>query len=158
MKLTSSGFENEGKIPSKYTCDGKNTNPPLTIAEVPKGTKSLALIMDDPDVPKNIRKDGVWDHWIVFNIPPDLTEIKEGKEPQGTHGLGTGNNTEYYGPCPPDREHRYFFKLYALDCKLELLEKATKRDVEVTPCSTWSLSASAESSKEPRHEKTSWLI
>ncbi len=130
MKLTSSAFEHEGKIPSDYTCDGENRNPPLTISEVPPGTQSLVLIMDDPDVPKHLREDGMWDHWVVFNMPPDLREIKEGEEPRGTHGIGTGGNTEYFGPCPPDREHRYFFKLYALDTKLDLEEKATKLQVE----------------------------
>lgn len=130
MKLTSTVFENGGKIPAKYTCDGKNINPPLTISEVPSSAKNLVLIMDDPDVPKHLRKDGMWDHWIVFNIPPSLTEIQEGEEPQGIHGMGTGGNLNYYGPCPPDREHRYFFKLYALDTELNLPPKATKQEVE----------------------------
>jgi Raf kinase inhibitor-like YbhB/YbcL family protein len=130
MKLESAAFEHGGKIPSKYTCDGENSNPPLTIADVPSGAKSLVLIMDDPDVPKTIRKDGMWDHWVVFNIPPDLRAIKEGEEPEGVQGAGTGGNEDYFGPCPPDREHRYFFKLYALDAKLDLPEKASKRQVE----------------------------
>jgi Raf kinase inhibitor-like YbhB/YbcL family protein len=130
MKLTSTAFENKGKIPSKYTCDGPNTNPPLRISDVPSGAKSLALIMDDPDVPKNLRKDGMWDHWVVFNIPANLREIKEGEEPRGVHGSGTAGNANYYGPCPPDREHRYFFKLYALDGELDLPAKATKAQVE----------------------------
>jgi len=130
MKLESTAFEHGGKIPSKHTCDGENSNPPLTIADVPSGAKSLVLIMDDPDVPKSIRKDGMWDHWVVFNIPPDLPEIKTGEEPEGVHGAGTGGNENYFGPCPPDREHRYFFKLYALDAKLDLPRKASKRQVE----------------------------
>jgi Raf kinase inhibitor-like YbhB/YbcL family protein len=130
MQLTSSAFEQRGKIPAKYTCDGENINPPLTISDVPSEAKSLVLIMDDPDVPKHLRADGMWDHWIVFNIPPNLTQIEEGKEPEGIHGVGTGNNLDYYGPCPPDREHRYFFKLYALDTQLNLPEKATKQQVE----------------------------
>ncbi len=130
MKLTSTVFEHGGKIPAKYTCDGKNINPPLTISQVPSSAKNLVLIMDDPDVPKRLRKDGMWDHWIVFNIPPSLTEIQEGEEPQGIHGTGTGGNLNYYGPCPPDREHRYFFKLYALDTELNLPPKATKQEVE----------------------------
>lgn len=130
MKLTSPAFEHEGKIPAKYTCDGENINPPLKIADVPSGAKSLVLIMDDPDVPKYLRKDGMWDHWVVFNIPPGVREIKEGEEPQGTHGIGTGSNLNYMGPCPPDREHRYFFKLYALDTELNLPEKATKQQIE----------------------------
>ncbi len=77
MKLTSSVFEDGGSIPSKYTCDGKSTNPPLTISDVPVGIKSLTLIVEDPDVPKYIRPDGLWVHWVVFNISPTTTEIKE---------------------------------------------------------------------------------
>lgn len=130
MKLTSSAFEHEGKIPAKYTCDGENINPPLKITDIPSAAKSLVFIMDDPDVPKYLRKDGMWDHWVVFNIPASLREIKEGEEPEGTHGIGTGGNLNYMGPCPPDREHRYFFKLYALDKELNLPEKAAKQQVE----------------------------
>lgn len=130
MKLTSPAFEHEGKIPSKHTCDGENANPALTISDVPAGAKSLVLIMDDPDVPKHLRADGMWDHWVVFDIPADLSEVQEGEEPAGTHGIGTSGNLEYNGPCPPDREHRYFFKLYALDTELGLPEKSTKSQVE----------------------------
>lgn len=130
MKLTSSAFSHEDKIPSKYTCDGDNINPPLSISDVPPGAKSLVLLMDDPDVPKTIRKDGMWDHWVVFNIPPSVREIEEGMEPDGTHGAGTGGNESYFGPCPPDREHRYFFKLYALEKELDLPKGAKKSQVE----------------------------
>jgi Raf kinase inhibitor-like YbhB/YbcL family protein len=130
MKLTSTAFKNGGKIPSKHTCDGPNINPPLNIADVPSGAKSLVLVMDDPDVPKNLRKDGMWDHWVVFNIPVTVQEIKEGEEPKGVHGIGTSQNLKYNGPCPPDREHRYFFKLYALEMELDLPQKATKKQVE----------------------------
>ncbi len=130
MELTTPAFENEGTIPSKYTCDGPNVNPELLISGVPENAKSLVLIMDDPDVPKHIREDGMFDHWVVFNIPPDTTKIAEGKEPEGTPGLGTSGDTGYFGPCPPDREHRYFFKLYALDTTLELPEKTDKVTVE----------------------------
>ncbi len=128
MKLNSSVFENYGNIPSKYTCDGENINPPLEISEVPVGTKSFVLIMDDPDAVKPAGK--VWDHWIVFNIPSSETVIKEGEEPSGVHGSGTGGNSDYYGPCPPDGEHRYFFKVYALDIDLDLSAGATKPEVE----------------------------
>jgi Raf kinase inhibitor-like YbhB/YbcL family protein len=130
MKLTSPAFDPDGKIPSKYTCDGENINPPLIISDVPDRAASFVLIMDDPDVPKRLRADGMWDHWVVFNIPPSTREIVEGEEPQGTHGMGTSGNLSYFGPCPPDREHRYFFKLYALDTELTLAEKATKHQVE----------------------------
>jgi len=130
MKLTSSAFENEGKIPSKYTCDGANISPPLSISDVPAQAQSLVLIAEDPDVPKKIRQDGMWDHWVVFNMPPDIKEIDEGKEPPGTPGKGTNGDTGYFGPCPPDREHRYFFRLYALDTKLELAEGSDKAAVQ----------------------------
>lgn len=132
MKLEGTAFEHEGTIPTKYTCDGKNISPPLRISEVPEGTKSLVLIMDDPDVPKNIRPDGVWDHWLVWNIPPETAEVLEGQEPNGVVGKNTGGSFGYRGPCPPDREHRYFFKLYALDTNLDLpAETATKAQLEV---------------------------
>jgi Raf kinase inhibitor-like YbhB/YbcL family protein len=86
--------------------------------------------MEDPDVPKNLREDGMWDHWVVFNIPPEVREIQEGTEPQGIGGVGTNGELGYFGPCPPDREHRYFFKLFALDTQLDLPEKSTKSKVE----------------------------
>jgi len=130
MKLASPAFENGEKIPSRFTCDGAAVSPPLTISDVPSGAKSLVLIMDDPDVPRVLRSDGIWDHWVVFNIPVDTAEIAEGEEPDGTHGKGTGGNLNYFGPCPPDREHRYFFKVYALDAELDLPEGATKQQVE----------------------------
>lgn len=130
MKLTSTAFQHEAHIPRQYTCDGANINPPLAISDIPATAKSLVLIMDDPDVPKYLREDGMWDHWLVFNIPTSTHIIKEGEEPTGTPGLGTGGNSKYYGPCPPDGEHRYFFKLYALDIKLSLPEKSTKPVIE----------------------------
>lgn len=130
MELSSPAFENEGQIPSKYTCDGANISPELNISGVPANAESLVLIMDDPDVPKHIREDGMFDHWVVFNIPSDTTKIPEGQEPRGTPGLGTSGGTGYFGPCPPDREHRYFFKLYAIDTTLDLPEKSDKVTVE----------------------------
>lgn len=130
MRLRSSAFEANGSIPSQYTCDGSNTSPPLTISGVPPAAASLVLIMDDPDVPATIRPDGVWDHWIVFNMPPDTTDIPPALEPAGTPGTGTSGATGYHGPCPPDREHRYMFKLYALDATLDLPAGATKADIE----------------------------
>lgn len=128
MKITSSAFEHGGKIPSKYTCDGEDINPGLVISEVPGEAKSLVLIMDDPDAVKPAGK--VWDHWIVWNIPADTTEIAEGEKPKGMHGRGTSGNLNYHGPCPPDAEHRYYFKLYALDSELDIAEGSTKKDVE----------------------------
>ncbi|PIO08546.1 YbhB/YbcL family Raf kinase inhibitor-like protein [Candidatus Pacearchaeota archaeon CG10_big_fil_rev_8_21_14_0_10_34_12] len=125
MELRSPAFENGGKIPSKYTCDSEDLSPRLEISNIPEGTKSLVLIMDDPDAPI-----GMWVHWVVFNISPETKVIPEGEEPKGIHGKGTGGNKDYMGPCPPGGEHRYFFKLYALDTELDLNEGATKTDVE----------------------------
>jgi|SRR3989338_2783889 len=133
MKLTSPAFTEGGKIPSKYTCDGQNINPPLQFSDVPKGAQALVLVMDDPDIPDFAKEKfniEVWDHWVIFNIPADTREIPEGKNPPGKLGRNTGGNNTYGGPCPPDREHRYFFKLYALDAELELPEGATKAEVE----------------------------
>lgn len=129
MKITSTAFGHEGKIPSKYTCDGENINPPLFFKEVPKDAKSLVLIMEDPDVPIYIRQDCTWDHWVLFNISPETTEIGTNQQ-TGTAGITTSNKLKYGGPCPPDREHRYYFKLYALDIKLDLKEGATKKQVQ----------------------------
>jgi len=128
LKLTSSKFNNNESIPSEYTCDGSDINPPLKISGMPENAKSLTLIMDDPDVPKHLREDGMWDHWIKFNIPPNTTTINENEEPDGISGLGT--SIKYHGPCPPDRQHRYFFKLYALDTILNLDEGVSKQEVE----------------------------
>ena len=133
MKIESTAFGHEGKIPSQYTCDGSNINPPLTISDVPKNTKSLVLLMDDPDIPDLVKEKfniQVWDHWVVFNIPPNVKEIAENKTPPGEIGKNSRGVNAYGGPCPPDREHRYFFKLYALDCELSLPEGSSKAEVE----------------------------
>ena len=127
MRLTSPAFKHNGSIPSKYTCDGKNISPELNFNEIPDETKTLALIMEDPDVPKTIRVDGMWDHWIIWNIPSKINAIKEGGD-LGVKGRNTRNKLRYTGPCPPDREHRYFFKLFALDIKLNLQEGANKKN------------------------------
>ena len=128
MKLASSAFLDGQAIDKKYTCDGDNVNPPLSISDIPDEAKSLVIIMDDPDA--LIPAGRVWDHWIVFDIPTKTTEILEGQEPRGTHGLGTRGNLDYHGPCPPDKEHTYIFKLYALDKMLHLDEGADKEEVE----------------------------
>ena len=125
MKLTSPAFGHNGKIPSEYTCDGSDTSPELNITDVPKNAKSLVLINDDPDAPV-----GVWDHWIVFNIPPTTAKIEEGSEPEGLGGKNSWGKTGYGGPCPPSGVHRYFFTLYALDATLNLKEGATKKQIE----------------------------
>ncbi len=123
LHVSSPAFENNKLIPAKYTCDGDDVSPPLTIGSIPEGTKSLVLIVDDPDAPM-----GTWDHWVVWNIPPTRS-IAEGTVP-GTEGLNTYRRHSYGGPCPPSGTHRYFFKVYALDTVLSLSSNATKRDVE----------------------------
>jgi len=128
MQIVSPKFDNNGNIPSQYTCDGQDINPPLEFKDVPVDARSLVLIMDDPDAIKPAGK--VWDHWIVFNILPDTKEVLEGQEPGGIHGLGTSNNLKYHGPCPPDGQHRYIFKLYALDIALDLPEASNKKQIE----------------------------
>jgi len=128
--MTSPSFEHEGDIPRRHSCEGENLSPELRISGVPDDAASLVLIMDDPDVPLALREDGMWDHWIVYDIPPGTTRIAEGTEPEGTHGLGTADNLDYFGPCPPDTRHRYYFKLYALDTRLDLPERASKQQIE----------------------------
>jgi Raf kinase inhibitor-like YbhB/YbcL family protein len=130
MQIKSSAFKNGEKIPSLYTCDGKNINFPLEFVDVSPMTKSFVLVMEDPDVPSYVRKDGLWVHWLVYNIPPTLRFIEENTTPPGIVGKGTGGVVGYQGPCPPDREHRYFVKLYALNAMLALEGKATKDVVE----------------------------
>lgn len=115
MKITSPVFAYGQSIPKKYTCQGLDISPPLTILDVPPGTKSLALIMEDPDVPPHIREDGLWVHWVVYNIPPTQHEAYEGTSDWGQFGVNTSGACQYQGPCPPDRMHRYFFHVFALD-------------------------------------------
>lgn len=130
MKISSPAFINFGKIPRRYTCEGDEINPPLQFSEIPKDTKSLVLIMEDPDVPKHLRKDGMWDHWILFNIDPVIQKIDENTTPPACVGVNTSGRTRYDPPCPPDREHRYFFKLYAIKKMLDLPTGSSKKDVE----------------------------
>ncbi len=125
MKISSSAFADGKSIPSKYTCDGADTSPPLSIEGVPPGAKSLALIMDDPDAPG-----GTFDHWIVWNIDPKTTAIAEGQSPKGITGRNGFGKDGYGGPCPPSGEHRYYFKLYALDMTLNLPPSSKKADLE----------------------------
>jgi Raf kinase inhibitor-like YbhB/YbcL family protein len=125
MRLTSSAFTEGSSIPSKYTCDGDDAIPPLHFEDVPPAAKSLALVMDDPDAPG-----GTWDHWIVWNLPPGTKEVKEGKAPGGVGGKNSWGRNDWGAPCPPDREHRYFFRLYALDRELDLGAGAKKGELE----------------------------
>jgi Raf kinase inhibitor-like YbhB/YbcL family protein len=127
--VRSPAFSDGRPIPEKYTCDGENMSPPLAFDNIPAKAVSLVLVVEDPDVPKNLREDGMWNHWIVFNIPPNTSRIGEGERPKGVTGVNTNKTFSYVGPCPPDREHRYFFKVFALDTSLRLPEGATKEEV-----------------------------
>ena len=117
LEIKSAAFQPNGPIPSKYTCDGAGVNPALSFSGVPAKAQSLVLIMDDPDVPKNLMPSGVFDHWLIWNLPATTKGFAEAapEEKTGLNGMGQQG---YVGPCPPDREHRYFFKLYALDANL----------------------------------------
>jgi Raf kinase inhibitor-like YbhB/YbcL family protein len=122
--IGSTVIANRDRIPSKYTCDGENINPPLTIENIPEGTKTLALIVDDPDA-----ANGTFDHWIVWNIRP-MEMISENTVP-GTEGKNSFGKTRYQGPCPPHgEEHRYFFKVHALDTLLDIAAGSDKKTVE----------------------------
>jgi len=126
LQIKSEAFKDSQPIPSKYTCDGENISPPLQWSGIPQGTKSLVLIVDDPDAPKK-----AWTHWVVFNIAPTLTEIKEGEYPKGAYqGINDFKHPSYGGPCPPSGSHRYYFKLFALNDTLKLSPGATKEQVE----------------------------
>lgn len=127
LSLISFTFKDGETIPAKYTCSGENVNPPLTISGVPQEAQSLVLIVDDPDAPM-----GTWDHWILFNIDPTVTAIEEDAVPAGAlQGTTSFGERKYGGPCPPPGPaHRYLFKLYALDTKLNLEAGAGKLQIE----------------------------
>jgi len=131
MIIMSSAFQEGGMIPARYTCDGQDVSPPLSWNGLPDNAKSLVLISDDPDAPM-----GTWVHWVVYNIPPDMTGFEEGISKDtlahkgAVHGMTDFRRQEYGGPCPPSGTHRYYFKLYALDTPLELGPGATKKQVE----------------------------
>jgi Raf kinase inhibitor-like YbhB/YbcL family protein len=124
MRISSVAFGQNQRIPQKYTCDGKDMRPPLTFEDVPELTRSLALVMDDPDAPG-----GTWDHWVVWNMPETTTDLDEAAVPPGILGKNSWRKNRYGGPCPPDREHRYLFTLYALDTTLGLPAKAGTREL-----------------------------
>lgn len=122
LRLTSNSFANGETIPRRYTCDDADVSPHLAWSELPAGVASLALIADDPDAPA-----GTWVHWVLYNLPPDLSELPEGVKGVGVQGKNDFGRLGYGGPCPPrGKAHRYFFKLYALDNMLDLKEGATK--------------------------------
>lgn len=132
MQLTSSAFGDGKPIPAKYTCQGDNVSPPLTITDVPTGAQSLVLICDDPDAATDPNgPGGTFDHWVIYDIAPDATEIAEDSiPPEGIQGVNGKSEARYTGPCPPTGQHRYFFKLYALDTALGLAPGATTEEVE----------------------------
>ena len=123
LTISNTAFKNNNKIPPKYTCSGEDVNPQLDITGIPEETKSLVLIIDDPDAPM-----GNWVHWIVWNIPP-TNMIKEKSVP-GVEGINDFGKHSYGGPCPPSGTHRYFFKVAALDTELSLQVHTQKKDLE----------------------------
>jgi Raf kinase inhibitor-like YbhB/YbcL family protein len=131
FSISSPAFTDGGKLPKKYSCNGDDVSPPLTISGAPEGTKSFVLIMDDPDAPS-----GTWIHWVVYNLPGTTTEIAENAPKKHTWDDGTmqGRNSwsdaNYGGACPPDGQHRYYFKVYALDKVLDLKKKSSLRKVK----------------------------
>jgi len=134
LTLTSSAFKAGDTIPSKYTCEGDDISPPLAFGEVPEGTASLALLIDDPDAPDPKAPKRVWSHWLVYNLPPDTGGLPEDASRSGLpDGAVTGLNdlkrSSYHGPCPPMGRHRYFHKLYALDITLPT-KAITKAELE----------------------------
>ena len=127
MKIESPAFEHHAFIPKRYTCDGSNVSPPLAFFDIPPKTKSLVLIVDDPDAPT-----GTFDHWIVWNIAPTTVNLQE-KAAIGLQGINGYGQANYKGPCPPQgKPHRYFFKLYALDVLIDLPEGSKKSLLEET--------------------------
>lgn len=125
--IIKSDFENNGKIPKKYTCDGDDINPLIEIIEAPVQTKSIVFIVDDPDAPN-----GTWVHWVLYDISYGIDKIQENSVPNSAkQGMNDFKKLDYGGPCPPSGSHRYFFKVYALDIEtLGLDEGATKKQVE----------------------------
>jgi Raf kinase inhibitor-like YbhB/YbcL family protein len=127
ITVTSSAFQEGGMIPKQYTCDGKDVSPPLAWESVPEGTKSLALICDDPDAPM-----GTWVHWVLYDLPPTVKALPESVPASkviaqgGKQGTSDFRKIGYGGPCPPGGTHRYFFKLYALDTELKADPGMTK--------------------------------
>ncbi len=129
LKLTSLEFSEGEKIPRKYGYTNENINPPLEISGVPDNTRSLALVMDDPDAMEPAGK--IWDHWVIWNINPEIKIIEEDDTPEGSiEGKNDYKKLGYGGPNPPDKEHTYIFKLYALDTELDLSKGSTKDDLE----------------------------
>ena len=135
LMLNSSAFDNGGEIPARYTCEGKDISPPLAWTGVPDAARSLVLIVDDPDAPDPKAPTRVWIHWVLYNLPPDLSALPEGVTaatlpPGAAEGLNDWKRAGYGGPCPPIGRHRYFHRLYALDTVLEGMHTPTRAQVE----------------------------
>jgi Raf kinase inhibitor-like YbhB/YbcL family protein len=133
LRLSSPAFVDGASIPTKYTCEGEDISPPLAWSGTPNGTKSLVLIVDDPDAPDPKAPKTIWVHWVLYNLPADSTGLAEGVKtpPKGAQsGLNDWRRAGYGGPCPPIGRHRYFHKLYALDAALSGLDRATKAKIE----------------------------
>lgn len=133
MYIRSPAFAEHGEIPRDFTCDGADGSPQLAWGDLPAGTRSLALIVDDPDAPDPAAPRMTWVHWVLYNLPPETEGLEECVEglPSGTlEGLNDWKRTGYGGPCPPVGRHRSFFKLYALDCVLPDLDHPTKSTLE----------------------------
>ncbi len=135
LKLTSPAFAQGGAIPKDCTCEGADVSPPLVWEGVPGGTRSLALVVDDPDAPDPAKPRMVWVHWLLYAIPPDAAGLAKnagaGAVPEGARfGVNDFKRADYGGPCPPVGRHRYFFRLYALDRVLEGLERPTRAELD----------------------------
>jgi Raf kinase inhibitor-like YbhB/YbcL family protein len=148
MTLSSPAFQQNGHIPSKYTCEGEDFSPPLAWEGVPNGAKSLVLIIDDPDAPDPKAPKMVWVHWVVYNIPPDTKGLPEnvgkaGLPQSALLGLNDFKKTQYGGPCPPIGRHRYFHKLYALDITLDLKVRRNRRSSALCRATYWPMQSSS---------------
>ncbi len=135
LTLTSASFAHGEAIPAVHTCDGSDRSPPLAWSGAPSGTRSLALIVDDPDAPDPAAPTTTWVHWVLYNIPPTTASLAEGLTPAALPPGTVAGSTDYRrrtwnGPCPPIGRHRYFFKLYALDAPLPVLPQGTKAELE----------------------------
>lgn len=135
LTITSAAFQNNGEIPSRHTCQGQDLSPPLQWQGIPEGTRSLVLIVDDPDAPDPQAPKMTWVHWVLYNLPPNTAGLPEGATsgdlPDGTlEGVNDWKRTGYGGPCPPIGRHRYFHKLYALDMVMDDMKRPDKAKIE----------------------------
>ncbi len=133
MRLESSAFGQQQEIPSSHTCEGQDLSPPLAWSDAPAGTRSFALIVDDPDAPDPAAPKRVWVHWVLYDLPADLSSLPEGAKhapPGARDGTNDWKRTGYGGPCPPIGRHRYFHKLYALDTVLGDRGAMTRAELE----------------------------